>query len=111
MKSGKRVEKSASFWEDDLAWLDAEAAKRKAGRSDILGELIAEARGRADEGDLVDMLVSRLEAVEQHVRAIRATLGTEVQLPYLDGDRRPKTWADRKALIEKMTERLMHHGA
>ncbi|MGF7213200.1 hypothetical protein GGE65_007836 [Skermanella aerolata] len=108
MRSGRKIEKSASFWEDDLEWLDAEAARRKAGRSDILGELIAEARGRAAGDDMVDMLVSRLEAVEQHVRAIRATIGTEVQLPYLGEERRPRTWADRKALIEKMTEKLDH---
>jgi hypothetical protein len=106
MRSGKRVEKSASFWEDDLEWLDKECERRKAGRSDILGELIALARGKAEEGDLVDMLVQRLEAVEQHVRAIRATVGTEVQLPFMTEERRPKTWADRKALIEKMTEKL-----
>ena len=108
MRSGRKIEKSASFWEDDLEWLDAEAARRKAGRSDILGELIAEARGRAAGDDMVDMLVSRLEAVEQHVRAIRATIGTEVQLPYLGEERRPRTWADRKALIEKMAEKLDH---
>lgn len=106
MRSGKKIEKSASFWEDDLEWLDAEAARRKAGRSDILAELIAEARGRADDGDLIDMMVTRLEAVEQHVRAIRAAVGTEIQLPYMGDERRPKTWAERKELIERMTEKL-----
>src|SRR3954453_10613564 len=106
MRSGKKIEKSASFWEDDLEWLDRECERRKAGRSDILGELIALARGKAEEGDLVDMLVQRLEAVEQHVRAIRATVGTEVQLPYMGDERRPKTWSERKELIDKMTERL-----
>lgn len=106
MRSGKRIEKSASFWEDDLEWLDEEAKRRSAGRSDILAELIAEARGRASEGDLIDMMVTRLEAVEQHVRAIRATVGTEVQLAFMGDERRPKTWSERKDLIEKMTERL-----
>jgi hypothetical protein len=106
MRTGKRVEKSASFWEDDLEWLDKECERRKAGRSDILGELIALARGKAEEGDLVDMLVTRLEAVEQHVRAIRATVGSEVQLPYLPEDRRPKTWPARKELIDRMAEKL-----
>lgn len=106
MRSGKRIEKSASFWEDDLEWLDEEAKRRSAGRSDILGELIAEARGRASEGDLIDMMVTRLETVEQHVRAIRAAVGTEVQMPYMGEERRPKTWADRKALIDKMAEKL-----
>lgn len=106
MREGKRIEKSASFWEDDLAWLDAEAARRKAGRSDILGELIAEARGRATGDDMVEMLVKRLESIERHVCAVRAAVGTEVQLPFMGDERRPKTWAERKALIESMTERL-----
>src|SRR4051812_37908515 len=108
MRSGKRIEKSASFWEDDLEWLDKEAERRKAGRSDILGELIAEARGRAAGDDMVDMLVTRLEAIEKHVRAIRATVGTEVQMPFMGEEQRPRTWADRKALIEKMAEKLTH---
>jgi hypothetical protein len=102
MREGKRKEVSASFWPDDLEWLDQEAKRRSAGRSDILGELIAEARGRASDGDLIDMLVKRLEAVEVHVRSIRATVGTEVQLPFMSDDARPRTWADRKALIEKV---------
>lgn len=106
MRSGKRVEKSASFWEDDLEWLDAECERRKAGRSDLLAEMIAEARGRASEGDLIDMMVARLEAVEVHVRAIRAAVGTEVQIPYLPEERRPKTWAERRVLIETMVEKL-----
>jgi hypothetical protein len=89
-----------------LEWLDGEAERRSAGRSDILGELIAEARGRAADGDLIEMLVNRLEAVEQHVKAIRATVGTEVQLAFMGAERRPKTWAERKELIEKMAERL-----
>jgi hypothetical protein len=106
MREGKRIEKSASFWEDDLEWLDAECERRKAGRSDILAEMIAEARGRAQGDDMVEMLVTRLEAVELHVRAIRAAVGTEIQLPFLPDDRRPKTWSERKALIEKMTEKM-----
>jgi hypothetical protein len=106
MRTGKRKEVSASFWPDDLEWLDEEAKRRSAGRSDILGELIAEARGRAAEGDLIDMMVNRLEAVEQHVRAIRATVSTEAQLPFVSDEHRPKTWADRKALIEKVREAL-----
>lgn len=111
MRSGKRIEKSASFWEDDLEWLDKEAERRKAGRSDILGELIAEARGRAAGDDMVDMLVTRLEAVEQHVRAIRATVGTEVQMPYLGPDKKPTSWPERKALIDRTIERLMNNGS
>jgi hypothetical protein len=106
LRTGKRKEVSASFWPDDLEWLDEEAKRRSAGRSDILGELIAEARGRAAEGDLIDMMVNRLEAVEQHVRAIRATVGTEVQLAFKSEESRPKTWAERKELIDNMTERL-----
>ena len=102
MRAGKRKEVSASFWPDDLEWLDEEAKRRSAGRSDILGELIAEARGRAAEGDLIDMMVKRLEAVELHVRSIRATVGTEVQLAFMPDERRPKTWGERKELIEKM---------
>ena len=109
MRDGKRKEVSASFWPDDLEWLDEEAKRRSAGRSDILGELVAEARGRASEGDLIDMLVTRLESVEQHVRAIRAAVGTEVQLPYME--RRPETWADRKALIDKVAERYLKNGS
>ena len=102
MRAGKRKEVSASFWPDDLEWLDEEAKRRSAGRSDILGELIAEARGRASDGDLVEMLVKRLETVEGHVRSIRATVSTEAQLPFVGDEHRPKTWAERKALIEKV---------
>jgi hypothetical protein len=110
MRSGKRKEVSASFYPDDLEWLDGEAERRSAGRSDILGELIAEARGRAADGDLIEMMVNRLEAVEQHVKAIRATVGTEVQLAFIPAERRPRTWAERKELIEKMAEKL-NNGA
>ena len=106
MRAGKRIEKSASFWEDDLEWLDGQAEKRGAGRSDILGELIAEARGRATGDDMVEMLLKRLEMVEAHALAIRATVGTEVQLAFMDEERRPKTWTDRKALIQTMAGRL-----
>lgn len=106
MRAGKRKEVSASFWPDDLEWLDEECKRRTAGRSDILAELVAEARGRASDGDLIEMLVNRLEAVERHVRSIRATVSSEAQLPFVSDEHRPKTWADRKALIEKLAGAL-----
>jgi hypothetical protein len=111
LRSGKKEEKTFSFWPDDLEWLAGEAERRSAYRSDILAELIAEARGRAADGDLIEMLVKRLEAVEQHTKAIRATVGTEVQLAFMPEERRPRTWADRKELIERMAERLGGNGS
>lgn len=110
LREGKRIDKSTMYWPDDLEWLDAEAARRGGVRSDIIAELIALARGRAQDDDMVEMLVTRLEAIEGHVRRIRATVGTECQLPYMPDGKKPTTWAERKVLIDKMTERLGGNG-
>ena len=61
---------------------------------------------KADTGGYVGHTAVHPAMIVEAGAAIRAAVGTEVQLAFMGEERRPKTWADRKALIDKMAEKL-----
>jgi len=118
MRRERKEEKSVSFLPRDLEWLDRQAAKRRTGRSALIAEMIAAARGEAVEEDALRMVAERLCAVEamvkslagiamgidRHVRRTRAMVSLDHQATVLGEAARPRTMERLKQQVEQLEE-------
>jgi hypothetical protein len=118
MRKERKEERTVSFFAGDLEWLDRQAARRKAGRSALLAEMIAAARGEAVEDDALKMVVERLGRVEamvkslagiavgldRHARRTRAMVSLDQQVAILGEAARPRTLEQLKLRTEQLEE-------